>query len=565
MLKHLSIKNVAVIETAQIDFEKGFNVLTGETGAGKSIIIDAINLLKGERSSRALIRAGESKARVDGEFETDDKSARIIADILGTEKENQIIVSREMNQENKNTIRVNGVPVTLSMLKEIGEYLINIHGQHDNTSLLSVKNHIEFLDKFGGKILDNALDEYKRVYEKKQDCERELEEFFTDEQEKMRRKDMLSFQIEELSDAGLYVGEDEELEKKKLMLDNASRIMENSSNAYRMLYGDDVGNCHDMLWGAIKTLEEISDFDAHLSELYASLSEAGYIIDEKARELKTYLDHTFFDMSEARETEERLELIYSLKRKYANTIEDILDFYEKAQKELEKIETSDERKRELEIEIERLEKEVEEKGKRLSDIRKEKGKELEQRVTKHLQDLNMAGVIFEITIEKGAYKGNGADDVEFMVCTNVGEEKKPLAKIASGGELSRIMLAIKNVLSGFDEDKTVIFDEIDSGVSGSAARKIGEKLYQMSLSSQVLCITHLPQISSLADTHYLIRKQVMEERTKTIVEPLSREGRMEEIARTLVGTELTRVALENARQLLEEGEAIKKVIGKAGL
>ena len=562
MIKHISIKNVAVIETAEIDFEEGFNVLTGETGAGKSIIIDAINLLKGERSSRSLIRAGESKARVCGEFETDEETAEKIADILGTDAETQIVISREMNQENKNTIRINGVPVTLSMLKEIGEYLINIHGQHDNTSLLSVKSHIEFLDKFSGEALLEALSSYRETFEKLKSFQKELEEINTDEQEKMRKKDMLSYQVEELSNADLSIGEDEELEKKKMMIDNASKIMENASAAYEMLYGEDTGNCHDMLWGAIKKLEEISDFDGELTELHSALTDAGYIIDEKARELKGYLDHTSFDMSEAREIEERLELIYNLKRKYGSTIGEILDFYEKAEEELRKIETSDERAKELEEEIKALEKERTKKAKIISDIRKSNAKELQERVTKHLADLNMAGVLFEAQIKEAPCRENGADDVEFVVCTNVGEEKKPLAKIASGGELSRIMLAIKNVLAGFDKDKTVIFDEIDAGVSGSAARKIGEKLYQMSISSQVLCITHLPQISSLADTHYLIKKQVSDERTKTIVEPLSKEGRMEEIARTLVGTELTKVALENARQLLEEAEVVKKVIKK---
>ncbi len=560
MLKHLSIKNVAVIESAQIDFEKGFNVLTGETGAGKSIIIDAINLLKGERTSKGLIRSGETFARVDGEFETDEESAKKISDILGKEAEQEIIISREMNIDGKNTIRVNGVPVNLSMLKEIGEHLINIHGQHDNTSLLSVKTHIDFLDKFIGDDIKETLSDFRLINQRYKEVVSELEKESDDEQEVLRRKDMLTYQTEEIENADLYPGEDDELEKKKLMFDNASRIMENASFAYEMLYGSDSGSCHDLLWSGAKKIEEISDFDSQLSSIYSGLSEAGYLLDEKVRELKTFLDHSSFDMQEAKETEERLELIYTLKRKYGKSVNDILAFYDKAIEELEKIETSDERIKELLNEKQRLEKEREEKANILSDIRKTKSKDLEKKVMRHLSDLNMEKVLFEVSILPQSITENGKDFVEFLICTNVGEEKKSLSKIASGGELSRIMLAIKNVLSGVDSGITVIFDEIDTGVSGSAARKIGEKLYSMSASSQVLCITHLPQISSLADTHYLIKKEVSDGRTHTFVDPLSGEGRVEEIARTLVGNKLTEVALENARQLLEEADATKNVI-----
>ena len=560
MLFNIDIKNVAVIENISFAPENGMSVLTGETGAGKSIIIDAINLLKGERTSKSLIRSGETSARVDGEFETDDEGAKKIGDILGKDPECEVIISREMNQDNKHTIRVNGTPVNLSMLKEIGEILINSHGQHDNTSLLSVKTHIDFLDKFIGDDISKPLSDYRLVNKRYKEVASELEKETLDEQEIMRRKDMLAFQTEEIENANLYPGEDEELEKKKLMFDNANRIIENASVAYEMLYGSDSANCHDLLWGAAKKIETISDFDSDLSDIYSGLSEAGYLLDEKVRDLKNFLDHSSFDMTEARETEERLELIYTLKRKYGQSVNEILEFYEKAKEELEKIETIDEREKELQKEKALLQKKREEAANVLSDIRRTKSKNLEKKVMKHLSDLNMEKVVFEVSISQSDYSDNGKDYVEFTVCTNVGEEQKPLAKIASGGELSRIMLAIKNVLSGVDSGITVIFDEIDTGVSGSAARKIGEKLYSMSASSQVICITHLPQISSLADNHYLIRKEVSQGRTHTIVEPLSPEGRIEEIARTLVGNEVTKVALENARQLLEEADVQKKII-----
>ncbi|MBE7051134.1 MAG: DNA repair protein RecN [Ruminococcaceae bacterium] len=562
MLKHLSIKNVAVIEAAEIDFDRGFSVLTGETGAGKSIIIDAINMLKGERASKNMIRAGETKARVDGEFETDNISAEKIADILGTEAESQIIISREMNSDGKNTIRVNGIPVNLSMLKMIGEYLVNIHGQHDNTSLLSVKSHIGFLDSFGGEKTAELLRCYGSINSEYHRCKDELEQINTDEQENLRKKDMLTFQTDELMAANLRIGEDEELERRKLELDNASKISENTSVAYDMLYGSDEGTTHDLLWSAIKKLEEISDFSEDISAICEALRDAGYAIDEQARELKGYSDHVFYNEEEANEIEERLELIYTLKRKYGNTIADILSFYEEALAELGKIETSGERAAELEAVLTKLDADRKTAANALTEQRTKCARELEQRVQRQLADLNMAKVEFEVVIQNAEYSSLGADNVEFMICTNVGEQKKPLAQIASGGELSRIMLAIKNVLAGYDTDKTVIFDEIDTGVSGNAAQKIGEKLFSMSVKSQVLCITHLPQISALADTHYLIKKNVAEGRTLTQVTALDKNGRIEEVARTLTGAEVSVIARENARQLIEEAEVIKELIKK---
>lgn len=561
MLKHLSIKNVAVIESAGIDFEKGFSVLTGETGAGKSIIIDSINMLKGERASKSMIRAGESKARVDGEFETDPETAGKIADILGIDAECDIIISREMNLEGKNTIRVNGVPVNLAMLKSIGELLVNIHGQHDNTSLLSVKSHIEFLDKFAAASLNETLEAYRAVHSKYKQIKSELDETDTDEQEKLRKKDMLEFQIAEIEEANLSVGEEEELERRKLALDNASRISDNTLNAYEMLYGSDSVTVHDLLWSAVKKLEDISDFSEEISHIKDALTDAGYTIDEQTRELRSFCDHTSFDPSEINQIEERLDLIYSLKRKYGNSIAEILEFYENASSELMKIDSSDLRLKELTKELEECEKERETLAKNLSDIRKECSKELASRIKKQLSDLNMAKIEFDTRFERCDYRSDGYDNIEFLIRTNVGEDMKSLSKIASGGELSRIMLAIKNVLAGYDTDKTVIFDEIDTGVSGNAAQKIGEKLYSMSANAQVICITHLPQICALADNHYLIKKEVSQNRTKTEVTLLDNDGRCEEIARTLGGAEISVIARENARQLLEEAQVIKAMKG----
>ncbi len=557
MLKHLSIKNVAVIERADIDFENGFSVLTGETGAGKSIIIDAINMLKGERTSKGLIRAGESKARVDGQFEADGEVAGEIAEILGTDAEEEIFISREMNADGKNTVRVNGIPVNMTVLKLIGDKLVNIHGQHDNTSLLSVKTHIGFLDRFGGREIAPLLCEYRECNRKCREIAEEIDSIDTDEQEKLRRRDLLVFQKEELEEANLTLGEDEELEGRKAILDNSALISENTTRAYEILYGGDEVNAHDMLWDAVRSLEKVSDFSGEISDIHSSLSDIGYSLSEAVRELRSFCDNIYFDENEAREIEERLDVIYNMKRKYGSTIKDVLEFYDKVCVELEAIDTSDERASRLKSELEKWSQKRAKEAHKLTLARKKYAGKLADEVMKQLSDLNMAKVEFSVEISECDFKDDGCDSVEFMVCTNVGESRKPLAKIASGGELSRIMLAIKNVLAGYDNVKTVIFDEVDTGVSGSAAQKIGEKLYAMSGECQVLCITHLPQIAALADNHYLIEKTVGGGRTRTDVRILSRSERVEEIARTLGGASVTEIAKENASQLLFDAEEMK--------
>ena len=556
MLKHLSIKNVAVIEACDIDFEMGFNVLTGETGAGKSIIIDAINMLRGERASKEIIRAGESKARVDGVFEVDEKCAEEIADILGTEPECEIMISRELSSDGKNNVRINGMPASIAVLKTIGENLASIHGQHDNTSLLSTKSHIVFLDRFGKDETATLLEKYKEIHSSLLDKIEQLNSISTNEDEKLRRRDMLLFQIEELSEANFKEGEEEELKARKLVLDNSHLIAQNTTLAYDMLYGSDKATCHDILWSAIDKLNHIADYSPEIREIVSALTDAGYIIDENARELRS-ASGSDFDPEELSDIEKRLDLIYTLERKYGSTVSDMLAFLEKAQNELEEIDTSDEKIELLQAEIKELTQKRADASKALTEKREKCARILEKEVKAHLADLDMAKVDFEVSIEEAPFGSDGADSVEFLICTNVGEDKKSLSKIASGGELSRIMLAIKNSLASFEGSKTMIFDEIDTGVSGSAAQKIGEKLYNMSVFSQVLCITHLPQISSLADVHFLIKKSVTDNRTSTTVEPLSFEGRAEEIARTLGGKSITDIAKENARELLNDANNIK--------
>ena len=551
MLKHLSIKNVAVIEDVSIDFAEGLSVLTGETGAGKSIIIDSINLLKGERASKSLIRSGEESLRVDGVFEVDDDTAGKIADIMGTDAENEIIISRTLSTDGKNTIRINGSPANLAMLKMTGELLINIHGQHDNTSLLSVKTHLGFLDSYGKDEIAPVYAKYREIFDNCKEIKRKIDEIDTDEQEKLRRKDMLEYQIAELEEANLQQGEEEELMARKLVLSNAQKISDNTIRAYDALYGGENGTAYDKLWEAANLLEKISGFDTKIDEVYSSLCDIAESLNEKARDLRYIQDGLSFDEEEADKIEERLDLIQTLKRKYGNSIEEILVFYDKICNELEDITTGSKRLESLNKELNENKKKLESEAQKLCKLRQTYAALLSQKVMASLSDLNMEKVLFEVKLtELESYKPTGTYDAEFMVRTNVGEETKPLSKIASGGELSRIMLAIKSVLRDTDSVKTSVFDEIDTGVSGMAAQKIGEKLLSMSKGNVVLCITHLPQIASLADNHYLISKSVDGGRTRTNVKLMDFNERVDEIARTLGGASVTDITRENARQLL---------------
>ncbi len=555
MLSRLYIKNIAVIESAEIEFAGGFNILTGETGAGKSIIIDSMNILKGERASKELIRSGEQKARVDGVFTVDADTQRLLSDEFGIEAEDgQILISREITADGKNNIRINGVPAIGSVLKEVGAHLVTIHGQHDNTSLLAKKTHLNLLDSAAGEELNKTLAEYKEVYDKTRQKIAELEAIETDEQEKTRRLDMLQFQIDEIEGAALEVGEDDELFEKKSFLENAGRIAENTQAAYGCLYeGDHMGkSANDLLWDGINALSDVAEYDADLKKIHEELSDLGYEISDKIRALRKYIDTLTFEPYELEQVEDRLDLIYNLKRKYGSTIELILKYLADAKVESDNIIRSDERAQELRHEIDELKNSRDTLAGKLTRLRTDFGVSLSAKIEEQLADLNMAKVRFTVKIDDTDFGPKGKDDVEFLICTNVGEDFKPLAKIASGGELSRIMLAIKSVLTMGESAKTLVFDEIDTGVSGSAAQKIGEKLRSISANSQVICITHLPQIAALAGNHYLIEKNVENERTRTTVKLLAGEDRVAELARTLGGAEVTEITMANARELLRQ-------------
>lgn len=559
MLRTLSIKNIAVIENVNIDFGSGFNILTGETGAGKSIIIDSINLLKGERANKDIIRNGEAKARVDAVFDADENVSRELSETLGMDIECEVMLSRELSADGKSTCRIDGTPVTLAMLKAAGDRLITIHGQHDNTSLLSKKTHIGFLDSYGGEETVLAKDKYTLLHAEYCSVAKEIEAIDVDEKERERRSELLKYQIAEIEMSGISVGEDTELEERRTVLKNSYKIAAATTKAYENLYGGETGtpSAYDALWTAIKAIEPISDLDKSLSQAYSALSDAGDIISENARFLKDYCDDVESTSGELDKIEERLEEIDDLKYKYAPTIEQILAKKDAMQQELDSVIFGEEKLSELNKRLKQLEKERRDAADSLTKVRKAYARKLCKAVETELKGLCMPNVIFDTCFKDVACRNDGADDVEFVICTNAGEELKPLNKIASGGELSRIMLAIKSVLAQCEREKLLIFDEVDSGVSGAAAQSIGEKLWGMSRYSQVMCITHLPQIAAMADSHYLITKHTDSDRTKTQVTLLEESERIKEIARTLTATDITDAAMQNARELVRLADKFK--------
>lgn len=555
MIRQLTINNIAVIDSAEVEFGEGFNVLTGETGAGKSIIIDSLNMLKGERASKNIIRNGETKAKVSALISVSDDAAREIYEATGIEAEDgELMISREITLDGKNNIRVNGTPLTLAMLKAIGDSLITIHGQHDNTSLLSKKTHMVFLDRFRQGEISPLLTDYRELHREYRETREKLDSLTQNEQDKARRADMLRFQVDEISGADLSPGEDEELEERRNILENSQTIADSVNKAYSIMYdsGDYGESAYDMLWNGINELEDAADIDSSLSDIHSSLKESGYAIEDSLRQLKRYIDNISFDRSELDEIEERLDVLFNLKRKYGNTIEEILEYYDKISIELDTIDNSDEMIAQLTKRLTELEEKREKAAKALTKARQKAGKEISALIEKELSELDMSRVRISVRIDPCDYREDGADDAEFLICTNVGEDFKPLAKIASGGELSRVMLAIKSVLSHCETPDTLIFDEVDTGVSGHAAQSLGAKLYDMSRKAQVLCITHLPQIAAMAGEHYLIRKNVRDGRTATTVTQLDEAERVNELARTLGGATITDITRQNAKELLQQ-------------
>lgn len=563
MLIQLSVENIAIIEKLAIEFEDGLNILTGETGAGKSILIDAINALLGGRVSRDIIRLGEDKAKVEAVFEIPDKLINMLND-MGIEPsgDGTVVISRQFSVSGKNICRVNGALVTVAQLKEIGEYLIDIHGQHDNQSLLRSQAQVTYLDMFSGRILLQEKEIYQNVLKRYNEVNRKISELRKMEKERARLEDLYRYQAKEISAACLKKGEDIELERKSSLISNAEGIMQAFSSAYLNLAGDEnnIPGALDLIQQAQAAIEGISGIDAEFEKISSNLLEAADRLTELTREIRLKKESINYDPKQQQEIEERLALIGTLKRKYGNTIEEIIEYGSFIQQKLEEVSDTESLLKKLNAEKSSLEIELYSKACQIHDMRVKAADELKEKVTKELMDLEMEKADFKVDIQfdqNRSYNENGLDIIEFLISPNPGEGLKPLNRIASGGEMSRIMLAIKTILADVDETGVLIFDEIDTGVGGKAALKVGEKLLQVSAKHQVICITHHAQIASLAKAHYLISKKTDKKRTIAILEKLDGNEREKEIARLLSGEENKSTTML-AKEMIEKGKTLRK-------
>lgn len=553
MLSNLQIENIAVIKSASIDFENGFNVMTGETGAGKSIVIDSLNAILGERTSRELIRSGADSASVCAEFQNVGDNVKNELEKLGIEKDDTLIVSRKLTPDGKNVCRINGMPATVSMLKALGVQLVNIHGQLDNQSLLSPETHCYFIDKLAGS--GRELNEFKELYSLYIKKENELKSLNTDVNEKNRRLDILNYQIEEIQKADIRPGEKDELTEKLGFLRNAEKVLDLLHTAYAALNGDDeMPGAADVAADAASKLLSAADYSSDFAETANGVNDAAMNLSAYTEELRDKIYSLDYDPNETERAEERLDVIYRLSQKYGDSEEDILAYLENAEKERDALSFSDERAEQLRAETEKAYNEALAAAKKLSEIRIEAGKKFSADVERELAFLDMPSVKFIVNDSVGKLYENGIDNIEFLLSANAGEEPKPLSKIASGGELSRIMLAIKCVLSELDDIDTLIFDEIDSGVSGRAALKIAAKMKELSKTHQVICVTHLAQIAAFADEHKLISKEEKDGRTYTCIASLDYNGRKYELARIMGGLTVTQSILNSAEELLSSAE-----------
>ena len=549
MLRLLHIENIAVIEQADILFEDGFNVLTGETGAGKSIVIDAISAILGERAYRDMIRTGKNKASVRAIFDRVPMLAWFCDNDVPHEDE--LTVQREIYLDGKNVCRVNGVPISVSALKKLGIQLINIHGQHDSAALFDENYHLSFLDGFSCN--EALLEAYGEQYRTVQAIRRELDRLSMDEGEKLRRLESLTFQIEEIERANLTVGEDEALEARRKLLQNSEKLSDGLQTAAQGLNGDDeTDGAASLLAQAERALAKIARFDDSLAQLHATVSDLMYQVQDAAEQVSDRIYSLSYSADELEQIEERLDTIHRLRRKYGATCEDILDYLEKAKQERDDIAFADERMEQLKQQLKRAEAAAWKSAEELRAVRKAAAVGLTERILGELADLDMKKVQFSCEFSETELTPLGADAVAFYMSANLGEALKPLNKVASGGELARIMLALKNVLAEKDQVPTLIFDEVDTGVSGRAAQKVAEKLRTVSKNKQVLCVTHLPQLAALADTHLLISKQESDGRTYTTVTPLDFDGRTQELARIIGGTNITETTLQSAAEMLQQ-------------
>lgn len=554
MLAELAIKNIAIIESVTVSFQKGFTVLTGETGAGKSIIIDSIHLLVGGRGSSDFVRHGADKAEIEGLFLIEDDHPAIAkCSEFGIEiEEGMLLLKRDIYPSGKSVCRVNGKLVTITILREIGRTLVDIHGQHDNQEMLDDKSHLRLLDEFGGKEIYPALNEYQSIYREYVKIKKDLASLNENEQMMAQRLDLLKFQLNEITNAQLKIGEDEQLLTEKKKLTNFEKLFSSLNTTYEALQGEQKGL--DWVGLALSNLDEAQTIDEELKEIYSIVSNSYYQLEDIVHTLREKLDELEYDPNRLNEIENRLNIIHQMKRKYGDSIEAILEYCAKIDDEIEMITNRESHIETLNKKLVSIEKDLLVEANHLTSLRKNAAEKLTEAIHKQLKDLYMDKTVFEVKFfeqDNIEFQPDGIDKIEFYMSTNPGEPLKPLAKIASGGELSRIMLALKTIFSQHQGVTSIIFDEVDTGVSGRVAQTIGEKIYRISVNSQVLSITHLPQVAALCDHHFFIRKEIKEQRTITSIQQLSECERIEEIARMISGSHITTATEEHAKELLD--------------
>ena len=556
MLLHLHVKNLALIDEAEVDFTEGLNILTGETGAGKSILIGSINLALGQKASKSMIREHAEYAFVELVFEAGERTAEKLKQMDIFPDDGQVIISRKLTG-NRSICKINGETCTVSMVKQAAFYLLDIHGQHEHQSLLYPEKQMEILDAYGKEEIQEKREQVQKDYETYKALRKELEQYEIDEEQKKRQMDFLAFEISEIEDAKLKVGEDEELEAQYRKMINAKRITESLSEVYE-LTGYEREGSSEQIGRAVRQLSQVSELDDDLKGIYETLNDIDALLSDFNRELSSYLSGFQFSQEEFLETEERLNLLNHLKSKYGASIEAVLEYKQEKEEEYEALEHFEQNQAELKRKIEEQETVLQKQCECLTKSRKKWAKSLEKEIIEGLQELNFLDVAFEIVFEeKAEFSSNGKDSICFFISTNPGEPKRELQKVVSGGELSRIMLAIKTILADKDEKETLIFDEIDTGISGKTAWKVSEKMAVIAKSHQVLCITHLPQIAAQADSHFLIEKSVKELETQTKIWRLDEEKSVEELARMLGGESITETVLSNAREMKEMAQQQK--------
>lgn len=565
MLVELSIRNFAIINSLTVPFDTGFTVLTGETGAGKSIIIDAIGLLVGGRGSSEFVRHGEKKAEIEGLFEVEQNHPCFekIMD-LGIElSDGMVVLNRDITASGKSICRINGKLVTLGILREIGHSLIDIHGQHEHQFLLQSDQHLHFLDQFASSKLQDSLMKYKVLFSDYIELKKKIKQLTENEKEMAQRIDLLQYQIEEIGKANLEPGEAERLEEERIKLSNYERLFRAVHETRESISGENKGL--DWIGQAMSQIEQVADLDEQLKEVNEHVTNAFYLLEECSYKLRDYFDSLEYEPDRINYVEQRLNEIRILKRKYGTSIEEILEYAANIEDELDTIINREDAVNKLQKQFSEVKQDLYLEAKQLTELRKAAASDLVKAIHKELKDLYMEKTKFEVHFAKGTnelskqtyFQASGLDQVEFMISTNPGEPLKPLAKIASGGELSRIILAIKSIFSHHKGISSIIFDEVDTGVSGRVAQAIAEKIFKLSVGSQVICITHLPQVAAMSDTHLFISKETKKDRTFTQVNVLSSDEKIKEIGRMVSGTELTTVTKEHAREMIDYADKIK--------